>query len=222
MPGCEKSPVIDSIRQQLQAAGIKTVYQTTYAPNTTDFDTIVSKIKSSGADLVAEGAVFDDGVGMVRSMIREGYNPKILFETSAPSEGSQFSKGVGKQNTAGIFYAVSWSPDANYSDNQKFVAAYKKRFGGVPPEDAADAFATAQVLQQAVEAVGSTDQKKIADWLHSNSADTILGKLSWNSKGEPQQAFILAQWQNGSSEVVLPKDVATSDHIVNPKPAWHG
>jgi branched-chain amino acid transport system substrate-binding protein len=215
-------PVIDGIRQQLEAAGIKTVYQTTYAPTTTDFDTIASAIKSSGADLVAEGAVFDDGVGLIRSMKRNGYSPKILFETSAPSEGDQFSKGVGVANTEGIFYAVSWSPEANYPQNKKFVQAYQKKYGGVPPEDAADAFATAQVLQQAVEAVGKIDQAAIADWLHSHSAQTILGKLSWDAKGAPQQAFLLAQWQNGKSHVVLPKDVATSDTIVNPKPAWKG
>ena len=214
-------PVIDGIRQKLEAAGVKTVYQTTYAPTTTDFDTIASAIKSSGAELVAEGAVFDDGVGLIRSMKRNGYSPKILFETSAPSEGDQFSKGVGLANTEGVFYAVSWSPDANYAQNKKFVQAYQKKYGGVPPEDAADAFATAQVLQQAVEAVGKIDQAAIADWLHSHSAQTILGKLSWDAKGAPQQAFLLAQWQNGTSEIVLPKNVATIDTILNPKPGWH-
>src|SRR5919202_7001580 len=57
-------PVIDGIKTKLEAAGIKTVYSKVYAPETTDFDTIASGIKSSGADLVAEGAVFDDGVGI--------------------------------------------------------------------------------------------------------------------------------------------------------------
>ena len=214
-------PVIDGIRQQLEAAGIKTVYQTTYAPTTTDFDTIASAIKSSGAELVAEGAVFDDGVGLIRSMKKVGYSPKVLFETSAPSEGDQFSKGVGLANTDGIFYTVSWSPEATYSVNKKFVQTYRKRYGGVPPEDAADAFATAQVLQKAVEAVGKIDQAAIADWLHSHGVETILGKLSWDAKGAPQQAFLLAQWQNGTSEIVLPKNVATIDTILNPKPGWH-
>ena len=214
-------PVIDGIRQKLEAAGVKTVYQTTYAPTTTDFDTIASAIKSSGAELVAEGAVFDDGVGLIRSMKKVGYSPKVLFETSAPSEGDQFSKGVGLANTDGIFYTVSWSPEATYSVNKKFVQTYRKRYGGVPPEDAADAFATAQVLQKAVEAVGKIDQAAIADWLHSHGVETILGKLSWDAKGAPQQAFLLAQWQNGTSEIVLPKNVATIDTILNPKPGWH-
>ena len=49
---------------------------------------------------------------------------------------------------------------------------------------------------------------------------TILGPLSWDDTGAPEQAFLLAQWQNGNEEIVLPKDVATSDKIVDPKPPW--
>lgn len=215
------APVIDGIREKLEAAGIKTVYKNVYPPETTNFDSIASAVKASKADLVAHGAVFEDGIGLVRSFVKNGYNPKILFQTSAPSNGDQYSKGVGVANTEGVFYAVSWSPDSKYPLNQEFVQAYQKKYGGVPEEDAADAFAAAQVLQKAVEAVGSVDdQIKLSDWLHSNKVDTILGPLSWDQKGAPQQAFILAQWQGGASKIVLPEDQANTGKIVNPKPAW--
>ena len=214
-------PVIEGIRKQLEAAGIKTVYQTTYPPDTSNFDTIANAIKASGAELVAEGAVFQDGVSIIRSFQKLGYNPKVLFETSAPSESVQFSQGIGAANTEGIFYAVSWHQALPTHQNKQFVDTYHQMFGDhVPAEDAADAFATAQVLQTAVEAVGSLDQTKIADWLHAHSVDTILGKLSWDKTGAPQSAFLLAQWQKGKAEIVLPRDVATSPTITFPKPAW--
>ncbi|MGZ8652465.1 MAG: ABC transporter substrate-binding protein, partial [Actinomycetota bacterium] len=101
------------------------------------------------------------------------------------------------------------------------VAAYKAKFdGAVPAEDAADGFAAAQVLQAAVEATGGLDQAAIRDYLHANSVDTILGTLSWDETGAPQQAFLLAQWQDGTSQIVLPADLATTDTIVAPKPDW--
>jgi branched-chain amino acid transport system substrate-binding protein len=90
----------------------------------------------------------------------------------------------------------------------------------VPAEDAADAFAAAQVLQAAAEATKGFDQDKIRDWLHGNEVQTILGPLSWSAKGEPQGDFILAQWQSGKVQVVGPADAATSDTIVYPKPPW--
>jgi branched-chain amino acid transport system substrate-binding protein len=217
-------PVIAGIRAKLEAAGIKTVYQKVYAPDTTDFDTIASGIKSSGADLVAEGAVFDDGVGLIRSMKKLGYSPPVLFETSAPSEAALFSKAIGIQNTSGIFYAVSWSPSAKgrlYPQNQEFLRAYRKRYkGALPAEDAADAFAAAQVLQAAVQKTRSLDNDKLKDYLHSHPVRTILGPLSWDKTGAPQQSFFLAQWQKGKPQIVLPKTIRTSKTIIFPKPGW--
>jgi branched-chain amino acid transport system substrate-binding protein len=215
------APVIDGIRAQREAGGIQTVYKTVYPPDTTNFDTIASDIKASGAELVAHGAVFEDGIGMIRSFQKVGYNPTTFFETSAPSNSSEFSDAIGLQNTEGIFYAVSWHQDTDTTMNKEFVDAYKAKFdGAIPAEDAADGFAAAQVLQAAVEATGGLDQAAIRDWLHANPVDTVLGTLSWDETGAPEQAFLLAQWQDGASQIVLPDNLATTDTIVAPKPDW--
>lgn len=219
------APVAEGIRAKLEAAGIKTAYKTTYAPDTSDYDTIASAIKSSGADIVVQGAVFDDGVALIRSMKKIDYNPKALFQTSAPSEAATFSSAIGLPNTEGIFYAVSWSPSTKgtkYPLNVEFLRAYQAKYGkkSIPAEDAADAFAAAQVLATAVKKVGKIDQDAIRDWLHTHPARTILGPLSWDSTGAPRQAFLLAQWQGGKSQIVAPKVVATSKKIVFPKPNW--
>ena len=215
------APVIDGIRAQLEAGGVETVYKTVYPPETTNFDTIGADIQASGAELVAQGAVFEDGVGLVRTFERIGYNPQILFQTSAPSNSDQYAEGIGPENTEGIFYAVSWHQDTDTPMNQEFVSAYAEKFdGAIPAEDAADAFAAAQVLQTAVEAVGEIDQTAIKDYLHGNEVETLLGTLSWDETGAPQQAFLLAQWQGPQAEIVLPQEVATTDTIVNPKPEW--
>lgn len=214
-------PVIESMQKQLEGLGVKTVYATVYPADTTNFQTIANTLKNKRPDLIAQGAVFEDGVGLVRSLKQLGYSPKALFQTSAPSNAGQYSDGIGAANTEGVFYTVSWSEQATTPLNKDFVDAYGKAFGGaIPAEDAADAFGAAQVLQAAVEKVGGLDQKKIRDWLHKNEVTTILGPLRWNDKGEPQGAFILAQWQSGKVQVVGPKDVATSDTVVYPKPGW--
>lgn len=214
------APVIDGIRQQLEAGGITTVYKSVYPPETTNFDTIAADIQASDAELVAQGAVFEDGVGLVRSFQRIDYSPDALFQTSAPSNSDQYAKGIGPENTEGIFYAVSWHQDTDTPMNAEFVAAYQAQYDSIPAEDAADAFATAQVLQTAVEAVGEIDQTAIKDYLHANEVETVLGTLSWDETGAPQQAFLLAQWQGDQAEIVLPEEVATTDTIVNPKPDW--
>ena len=127
---------------------------------------------------------------------------------------------MGLPNTEGVFYTVSWNQQATTPLNADFVAAYQKAYNGDPAEDAADAFAAAQVLQAGAENAGAIDQKKIRDWLHANTVDTILGRLGWKATGEPTGSFLLAQWQSGKVQVVGPPDLATTKTVINPKPAW--
>jgi branched-chain amino acid transport system substrate-binding protein len=215
-------PVAEGIQKGLESAGVQTVYSKVYPPETKNFDAIASAVAAKKPDVIAQGSAgLEDGVNLIRSLIKAGYSPKQLFQASTPSFADQFSNAVGLKNTEGIFYAVSYHPEAKTPGNEEFLAAYKAKYKTDPPEDAADGYAAAQVLEAAVEAVGSIDdQQKLADWLHENEVDTILGTLSWDDKGAPEQAFLLAQWQNGNEEIVAPPDSATSDTIVNPKPDW--
>lgn len=212
------APNVEGIRQILEPAGVETVYQETYAIDTKNFDTIVNAMKNAQPDLVVHGAQFEDGIGLTRSMLKAGFTPSMFYQTNAPSFGSQFSDGIGPENTEGVLYAVSHSPDAATPGNEEFVAKYEEMFGsGEVPEDAADGYAAAQVLQAAVEAVGSIeDQEALADWLHENEVETILGPLSWDETGAPEGEFLIGQWQNGKPEIVLPEEAATADI----KAAW--
>lgn len=215
------APVIEEMQKQLEALGVQTVFSTTYPADTTNFQAIASQLAAKKPDLLAQGAVFEDGVGLVRSLKQLDYSPKIVFQTSAPSNASQYSDGVGVANTEGVFYSVSWHQDATTPRNADFVKGYQAAYAGADPaEDAADAYAAAQVLEAAVKAVGAIDQDKIRDWLHANEVQTILGPLTWDDRGAPESEFLLAQWQSGKVQIVAPSEFATSTTIVNPKPGW--
>src|SRR3954470_12694503 len=101
------APNVEGIRKVLEGAGIQTVYQQTYAIDTKNFDTIVNAMKAANPDVVVSGAVFEDGVGLIRSMLKLGFTPMWLYQTSAPSQADQFSQAIGAENTEGIMYAVS-------------------------------------------------------------------------------------------------------------------
>ncbi len=218
------APVAEGIQEQLEAGGVETVYSEIYPPETVNFDAIASAIAGQKPDLIAQGSAgLQDGVNLITALSAAGFSPKQMFQASTPSFADQYSDAIGIENTEGIFFAVSYHVDADTPGNTEFLEAYRAKFDEDPPEDAADGFAAAQVLQAAVEAVGSIDdQAALKDWLHENEVETILGPLSWDETGAPEQAFLLAQWQNGDEEIVLPEEVATSDTIVNPKPPWSG
>jgi branched-chain amino acid transport system substrate-binding protein len=213
-------PVIEAMRAKLEEGGVETVYEDVYPVSTSNFDSIANAVKSANPDLVANGAQFDDGIGFRRSLNKVGFEPKMLFQTNAPSFGKQYSDGVGVENTEGTFFAISHTPDASTPGNEEFVSAFEEKFGGeAPAEDAADAYASGQVLQAAVEGVGSIDdQLALADWLRENTVETILGDLEWEDTGAPIGEFLIGQWQDGEAQIVLPEDAATTDEIINVRP----
>lgn len=212
-------PVVEGAEKILSAAGVRTVYKDQYPATTKNFDSVVNAMRDAGAELVVQGAQFEDGVNMIRSMNRANYQPAFLYQSSSPTYGQQYLDAVGPDNAEGVLFSSSYSPLSDTPDNAEFVKRFTEKFGQSPPEDAADGFAAGQVLSAAVNAVGSIDdQSALADWLRGNSVETLLGTLSWNSDGSPKGDFLVGQWQDGVSQVVLPKDVATSDVIVR----WRG
>jgi branched-chain amino acid transport system substrate-binding protein len=214
-------PALEGIEAILSDAGIKTVYRETYTIDNPNLDGIASALKARNPDVVVHGATFEDGVGFVRALRKANFTPDILYQTSAPSFGDQYSGAIGKQTTEGIFYGVSHTKEAETPGNKQFVARYREMFGGTEvPEDAADAYATAQVLEAAVKAVGTIDRNRqieLADWLRENEVDTILGPLRWDDAGRPQGEFLVGQWQSGVPEIILPEAAATTDEII---PEW--
>jgi branched-chain amino acid transport system substrate-binding protein len=212
------TPTSEGIEAILKEAGIETVYRETYTADTTNFDSIANGVKSRKPDLVVAGTQFEDGIGLMRALRKVDFTPDWLYQTNAPSFGDQYADGIGAENTEGVFYAVSHSQEASTPGNEEFVAKYQEMFGGeTVPEDAADAYATGEVLQATVEAnetIERADQLKLADWLRQNEVETILGPISWDETGAPTGEFLIGQWQDGKAEIVLPEEAATSDEII--------
>lgn len=214
-------PAVEEFKAEFEALGIETVFDDVYPPDTTNFDVPADAIKRANPDMVIQGEIGPDGVDFVRSLQKVGFSPSILFQPNAPTQGPVFVDGIGEANTEGIFGVVSWTADTTNPGSAEFVSAYEEAYDATPDDNAAAPYATAQIVQAAVEAVGSVDdQDALAEWLHSNSVETVLGELSWDETGVPEGSLLLAQFQSGKLEVVRPEDAASTDVIIYPKPAW--
>jgi branched-chain amino acid transport system substrate-binding protein len=214
------SPAVTVFKARLAALGIRTVYDQTYGPSTTNFDTIASAVAHAQPQLIIQGALASDGAQFVRSLQKLNFSPKMMFQTQAPADQAYPSAIGGTGKAEGVFTALAWSAKAQYPGNASFVAAYTKKFGSPPTEDAANSYTAGQVLAAAVKAVGRIDQKALAAWLHTHTVSTIVGPLTWDKAGDPLGSLLLAQWQGGVLQIVAPKSAATTTHVVNPKPAW--
>ncbi|MHA6764264.1 amino acid ABC transporter substrate-binding protein [Streptacidiphilus sp. PAMC 29251] len=213
------SEAVKLFKTELAKLGVKSVYDSTYAPDTSNFDAIANSIKHADPDLVIDGALADDGVALIRSFQKVGFTPKTLYQTNSPSDPG-YAASVGAKNTEGVLTTLAYSPAAPTTGNADFVSAFQAKYHTAPSDDAANSFTAGQVLTAAVTAVGKLDQSAIADWLHKNTVQTIVGPLSWDAAGKPKGSMLLAQWQNGTLQIVAPAAEATSKQVEWAKPEW--
>jgi branched-chain amino acid transport system substrate-binding protein len=209
------------LKEKMEDAGIKTVVNEVYPPNTTDFSSIAAKIASSKADMVVGGSQYQDGVNLIVALQQLNYQPKLAAFSTAPTS-PEFAKAIGNK-TEGILAPTGYTQEAKYPSNAEFVQKYTAQFGNPPEEDEANGYTTGQVVAAAVKAVGCAEQgdcqRKLVEWLRGNEVQTVVGPLRWDDKGRPQGAHMIQQWIDGDIKIVLPEDVKEAD-FEYPKPKW--
>ena len=210
------------LKEKLEAAGIRTVVDEVYPPNTTDFSSIAAQIADSNADMVVGGTQYQDAVNLIVALQQLNYQPKMAAFSTAPTN-VEFPEAIGEK-TEGILSPTGYTPEATYPENQEFVDYYTELNGAPPTEDEANAWTTGEVVAAAVEAADCADpspecQQELIDYLHEATVDTVVGPLSWDEVGRPQSAHMIQQYVDGKIRIVLPEDQAEAEFIPV-KPAW--
>ncbi len=210
---------------QLEAGGIKTVYNQTYPAENTDMNPLAAPIANSKAQVAILGtSTLTDCINFINYFKSQHYNPKLIIATSGPDQGSAFTSKVGVKNAEGVLVANGgWWPTIKTYQNEAFVAAFIKKFGGTADDigsDSVQAFSVGQVLQQAINQTQSLDNSKIIAVLHTGTYQSLQGPVKFNAVGENELATpYLFQWQKGSLIPVYPQSQAQGN-LEYPKPNW--
>jgi branched-chain amino acid transport system substrate-binding protein len=219
-------PETDGAMAYLTAHGFTVAVSKVYPAETTDYAPIASAIAASKAKIVILGTMPPDGYAFIQDFIQEKYNPQMLLEASGPDQGAAFVKAVGAKNTEGIMVPNTWFPGSSGLDNAAMVSLYLKMFGGTANNisaDIAEAFSAGQVLQQAVDHIGSLSNSKLLAYLHSGATfQTVQGPVRFAADGENVGATpYVFQWQKGQLVAVLPTGLPeVKNKIEVDRPNW--
>jgi branched-chain amino acid transport system substrate-binding protein len=193
----------DGARTNLKKAGLEVVYDRTYPLTTTDFSPIIRAMQATNADIMYVSSYPADSVGIIRSVHELGLNCKIFGGNLTGPQSTSIKTSLGSMLN-GIITFDWWlpAPALQFPGVMDFLKQYQARAAaeGVDPLGyylAPWAYADLQVLGDAVQAVGSIDQDKIAEYIHSHAFKTVVGDVSFGEKGEWTKARIMTiQFQN--------------------------
>ena len=187
----------NGVRPVLGRVGLKSVYDQNYPPTTKDFSTIVRSIRAVKPDVVFVASYPGDSVGFVNAVQEIGLGSQLKV-FGGGMVGLQFTPIMVNLGTKlnGIVNYNTYVPGLKAEGIEEFFSRYTPRAIAekvdplgyyLPPFN----YAIGQMLEQAVAATKSIDDKKLADYLHKNTMKTIVGDIRYDAMGERSNPRVL-------------------------------
>jgi branched-chain amino acid transport system substrate-binding protein len=195
--------VIAGARESVKRLGLRVVYDKSYPPSTVDYTPVVRAIQATNPDVVFVASYPPDSVGIVRASNEIGFKPKMFGGGMIGLAFSPIKQQLGPLLNGIVAYDVYQpEPTMNFPGIADFLQRYQARApaAGVDPLGyylPPYSYAEMQILAQAVNAVGSLDQAKIAAYIHATKFSTIVGEVKFADNGEWEKSRVLfVQYQN--------------------------
>jgi branched-chain amino acid transport system substrate-binding protein len=184
-----------------------------------NFAPLVAKARARRADAWIAFGEARDAAEMVRNFRQLDYAPRLFFASGAIDP--RFIARVG-QDAELVVGTAEYHPRFASAANHAFAKAYTVRWSTPPNSPAAEGYAAATLLGEAVRRAGSIDQDKIRAALAALDGATILGRYRVDPASGEQVGTkpALLQIQKGRAEVIWPPGLETAKHVL-PFPQWH-
>jgi branched-chain amino acid transport system substrate-binding protein len=184
----------DAMKTKLEKLGGKVVLYEGLTRGEKDFNALVTKIKDAKADAIYFGGLHTEAGPLVRQL--RGQGVEIPFVSGDGIVSEDFVKEAGGPKMVKNVYMTFGVDPRNVPEGKKIVDTLVKH--GFNPEGyTLYSYATVQAIAEAMKQTKSTEGKKLADWLHNHSVNTVLGEKSWDNKGDLKTSdYVIYEWDD--------------------------
>lgn len=188
--------VKDELTTALGTANVDILATEAFATTDTDFMTQLTNINSMDPDVVFVAALSTQMVQIIEQADVLDISSRLIVPDLTKAEVDELGAAAGNA----IAFA-GWSELDDSPKNQTFVQSYMDKHGSVPSPWAAQAYASLNILANAIREAGSTESAAIRDALAQTSQfDTVLGSFSFDPNGEAiyEQIVVLTVVEDGT------------------------
>jgi branched-chain amino acid transport system substrate-binding protein len=226
--------LITTAREVAKKMGLNVVFDQSYPPSTAEFSGIVRALNAAKPDIVYVASYPPDSAAILRAVNELGVGDNVKLFGGA-MVGLQFGTVMESMGSLlnGVVNYNTWLPEPSmkFPGTKEFFEKYNKRAveAKVDPLGfyiAPYGYAMGQMIEQAVNAQKSLDQKGIAKFLHTHTVETIVGPIAFADDGEWQvSATVEAQFhgikdknmdqfrQAGKQVILFPDNLKTGDLV---------
>ena len=205
------------LKEDAIAAGLQAAEPEVYGAGATDFGPQIERARVANADAWIAFGLARDAAEMVKSFRKHRYAPQMFVAQGAADP--QFIRLLGQdaEHAIGI---TPWERGFGGAESKRFADSYTRKWSAEPTLLAAQGYAAAKVLEEAVRRAGALDQDKIRSELEGLELETPLGRYKVDKNGAQLAARpALVQIQRGRRQIVWPESLATAKWQL-PYPRW--
>ena len=174
----------------------------------TDFSVQLQKAKDSGAELVFLPFYYSEASLVLKQAAGMNYNP--IFFGCDGMDGILAVEGFDANLANNLMFLSPFTPTSTDEAIQKFVTAFKDKYGDTPNQFAADAYDGIYAMKAAMEkadvkpGMASSD---VCDGLKSAMVEIEIDGVTakghkWEASGEPSKEPMVVKIENGDYAVV--------------------
>ena len=226
--------LIKTARDVAKKMGLNVVFDQSYPPSTAEFSGIIRALNAAKPDIVYVASYPPDSAAIMRAVNEIGVGDNVKLFGGA-MVGLQFGTVMANMGSLlnGVVNYNTWLPEPsmNFPGTKEFFEKYNKRAGEAKVDPlgfyiAPYGYAMGQMIEEAVNAQKSLDQKGIAKYLHEHTVQTIVGKITFADDGEwKESATVEAQFrgikdkdidqfrQAGKQVILFPDSLKTGDLV---------
>lgn len=183
----------DETRKQLNKRGILEAVYEDLTPGQSDYSPLSAKLQAAGIEITYFGGYYREAALLIRSAHEQGYKMQLVSGDGISNEAFAQVTGDAGEGTLFTFFRDPRRTPAAAPIVDRF------RQQGFEPEGyTLYSYGTIQAWAQAVAKAGSTDLKAVIGALRTNEFDTVLGRISFDAKGDVRQSgFEWFIWRGG-------------------------
>ncbi len=162
--------------------GGKVIDTLSVAPTDVDFSAVLAQIKTKNPDIIYFGAVMPQLALFAKQMREQGVKATLMVPDGGYTP--EFISQAGQANVQGATVAVAAPPLDATPAIADFAAQYKAKYGQDAGPYSIYGYAQGQILEAVLKTTKSLTRKDINAALHNVKADTAIGHLEFDAKGE--------------------------------------
>lgn len=191
-----------SVRDELKKAGTEVVLFEGINAGDSDYSAVITKLKSEKVDFVYYGGYHPELGLLIRQGAEQGLQTRWMSDEGAGNPDINAIAGDAVEGML-VTQPTDFSTDPK---NAAIVKAFQDKNRNPAGTFQLTAYAATQVILEGIKGAGSEDPTKVAKYLHENSFDTPIGKLSWNAQGDLNSFdFTVFSWHKDGSKTPATK-----------------